>query len=83
MIEGVWRFAWRGQEHANLEAIIDQVQRYTWRPYSSEFRHALRGHDEAAMERQFGHHDRAEIGGLVSGGAWEGHQVLRLYSSVS
>jgi len=37
----------------NLEAIIEQVERYTWRQLLSEFRDALGGCDRVRLEEDF------------------------------
>jgi hypothetical protein len=45
-IEGVWRFALRGNYHANFWAGIQRVYRYTLRPSSSECGDALGGDNQ-------------------------------------
>jgi len=34
----------------NLQTVIEQVWRYTWRPGSSDFGDALGGHDRANLQ---------------------------------
>jgi len=52
-IDRVWRCL--GDRHRaslemHLEAVIERSWRYTWRPWSSELRDALRGHDRVSLE---------------------------------
>jgi len=39
-----------GRDGANLEAVIERVERYTWRPLSSEFGDTLGGRYRASLE---------------------------------
>jgi len=57
----------------HLEAVIERIWRYTWRPRSSELRDALRNHDRARLQMDLwrpwlskfgdtlGGHDRASL----------------------
>jgi len=50
IIVAVWVYSFAGDDHANLEARINWVGRYTCRPWSSEFGDALGDPDRARVE---------------------------------
>jgi len=50
VIERVGRYAVWGHVSADLKAVMERVWRCTWRPWWSEFGHALEGHDQTRLE---------------------------------
>ena len=50
MNERVWRYAFGGHDYANLDAIIERVERYNCRSLLSELKDTLGGRDPPRLE---------------------------------